>query len=213
MNKFQILPCAPSDEEKVQGGGYHAPLRSITDPALVIFFPIPEDSVNVINCFIAPETVDQLSIPGGVVGAYQMMTASWGESGRYVSGIIFDSEYDIEMEQEIVSPSLYLSDFDSGMIEGIVPVSVAQALVIASMNGYDVTVTSNLLMQLLPGISGIEQDDLPKKSANDYENDGFAPMEFPVDPALKATALKIVKNTKRDDEDSCDDEDSESSSG
>jgi len=186
MNKFVVLPCAEQENERYKG--YVSAFGMINDTTLVILIPVTEEAAKTINYALQPNE-DKQGVNMTLITSYKMMFDSWQASGRFVSGIIMDSEKD-EDGDEIISVKLFFSDTADGMIEGVLETSFVQAVILAAMFNLDIIFTTDILSKLLPGHGGDDDDDDDDGgSFPEIDDDG----DFPVDNDIIKIARDIIK--------------------
>jgi len=151
-------------------------LACVSDPTIVLFFPIPQNNANIINEIMKS---DELDPDQGVVGIYKTMLDSWKASDRYLSGVILDSAYDDESNEGTLLVRLVLSD-NQGAIDSLVKVNCIHSLILSALVGVDIIVDDELLEKVLPEIYGSQDDEEEKESV------------YPEDKELLRTVAKIM---------------------
>lgn len=202
MNKFLVFPCI--DRERDEDDEYKGKVVSFansTNISFMLFFPIADQYANLINYSLNKESNPSLDMQ--LFSVYQTMLDSWKAGDRYLSGILFDLEFDEEYSEEIIAPSLIISDA-MGNVDAILKVNFVHAVMLAAMERKEVMVTNELLNQLLP----MDEDD-------DEEFQGFERSEppqdqdrLPNDKNIVDIARSIMSERGRgaDEEDEGDDE-------
>ena len=190
MNKFLVFPCIEQSEDD----GYQGPvvsLASTSNLTFALFFPIAEEYANLINYMLKKEEVEGLDFQ--LMSVYQTMVDSWKAGDRYLSGIVMDIIYDVHAEEDIISPTIILSD-SLGNVDAVLNVSFVHAVMLAAMERKELLVTNELLEKLLPmpehDDEGNEETPEPKKDS-----------KFPVDKQILEIARNIMNDKKKDSDD------------
>lgn len=156
MNRFSIVSCV--NLEKAENGycGPAIALGCVTDPSLVLFFPITAEKADILNYLIKD---GDYGINTEVIGLYKTMIDSWTSSNQFLSGIILDCTYDQELNDDIMDVTLSLSNSTSGLLESVVHVNFVNSMILAAMRDIEVIVTMKLLNKLLPEENEENEDE------------------------------------------------------
>ena len=181
MGKFIVYSCSKVSSEDT-GQDYNGDvviLSCVSDPSLMLFFPITEINANLLS-FVLDDNSD-FDIDTSTIGIYQTMLNSWRASDRYLSGIIMDIVYNPEMNDYVMDVKLAVSD-KMGALDSVVRVNFVHAILLSVMEELGIIVTDELLTRLAPDAEEYDEESgiLEKKS----------PDRFPKDKNI----LKIVRD-------------------
>lgn len=197
MNKFLVFPCIK--QEGIEGReGYSGPVVSLANASnvsFVLFFPVSEENASLINYVLEKPPSKQTINAGSVLGIYKTMIDSWSAGERFLSGILMDTEYDEEIEQEVINVRLVISD-EHGSVDSVVKTNFIHAILLAAMERKEVLVSNELLSKLLPKTQdeemdedededGIEEDVKEVKDVKDVK-------KLPVDREILEIAKRIM---------------------
>ena len=186
MNRFQVFSCVDFEED-----GYDGPvvaLGCVADPTFMLFFPITKEQGKVINYVLNSD--EEYDINSKVLGIYKTMLDSWSAGDRFLSGVIMDSVYDPEDEEDILMIRIALSDH-TGSLDSLVRVNFLHAILLASMERADIIVSDSCLARMMPHN---EDDDNEKRIHKKRHN----PKEFPEDKDIIGIAKKIMSGKIKD---------------
>lgn len=200
MNKFLVFPCIKQDIDN----GYSGPvvmLACASNISFVLFFPISEENASMLNYVLENPPEKQNINIGSTLGVYKAMLDAWSAGDRFLSGILLDTEYDMESKQEVISARLVISN-EGGPVDSIVKVNFVHAILLAAMDRKEILVTKYLLSKLVPihgknseedeeddGGDGSVQSKSPKRSNKEESLD---PKAFPIDKEILDLAKKIM---------------------
>jgi len=157
-------------------------MTCITDPSFVLFFPLSRDNAKIINFVLKDDS--KYDINTNILGIYKTMINSWEATDRYLSGIIMDTIYSEEVEEEVLTVRLALADKE-GKLDSLVHVSFLHSVLLAAMEGVDIIVSDKLLSKMVPEES--------------KENAGkSSPPHFPEDKKIVDIARKIMGGKVKD---------------
>ena len=168
MNKFSVFPCIVQSND----AGYNGHVVSLVyniDSSLVLFFPIQEEVATTINFLLNPEKKpDNLDLQ--TLNVYTTMIKSWNSSGRYLSGILMDTQFDETLKEEMICVNLYLSSEESGEIEGVFEVSFTQGIIIAALEDMNILLSNDLINKIVPKEKNpfLDDDDDDEKNNGDF---------------------------------------------
>jgi len=183
MNRFRIFSCINFDEDDYDGPVVI--LACAVDPSFMLFFPITDEQAEVINHVLNSED-DSYDINSKVLGIYKTMIDSWKSSDRFLSGIIMDSIYDEESEDETLFIRLALSDHN-GELDSLVHVNFLHAILLAAMEKSDIVVSDQFLDKMMPAEEK-EERTIESKRKN-----------FPEDNDIMNIANKIMSGQVRNE--------------
>ena len=186
MNKFQLVKCI-----EVKEGEYDGPcviLACATDPSFCLFFPMSEENAKTVNLILNDEATVNL-------GIYKTMLDSWDLSGRYLSGIIMDTVFDEDVEDDILMARLALADHN-GVLDSIVPVNFVHAILLTAMTDSFIILTDNLLDAMMPEMD--DEDDEEEGPVNQMKNTPHFPEDKKIIDIAKNIMSGKVKNDKKD---------------
>jgi hypothetical protein len=187
MNRFQVTPCVNQSEISEDApDGLVLPLASEIENNCMLFFPIPDDVAAVINCLLEREDAGPKELQ--LIEVFKTMTKTWRSGDRFLSGILLDSTYDSELDEEILQTHIVLSSINDGYIESVSKINFVHAMIISVLESVDIMVSNELISKLLPDIFG--EDELDDDQLNENIEDLDYPESYPVDKDI----LKIVKN-------------------
>jgi len=178
MNKFLVLPCFDQTEED----GYQGTVVSLSNasnPSFMLFFPFDQEYAKLINIVLKKEE-EASKTDLHILSTYQTMVNSWKAGDRYLSGIVLDYEYDEELEEEIIAPTLVICD-SNGNVDALLKVNFVQSVILAALERKEMIVTDDLLQSLLPdeeSEEAIEEDEEKAK--------------FPIDRQILDIAKEIM---------------------
>jgi hypothetical protein len=184
MNRFQVMPCIDHSEVSEDAPeGLVLPLASEIENNCVLFFPIPDEIGTLINHLLEREEAGPQEI--ALIDVFKTMITTWRAGDRFLSGILLDSAYNFEFEEETLQVNITLSSVTDGFIEAVTKINFIHAMVISVLEGVDIMVSNELLNKLLPETVGEDEmsDDQFSEGIDDYAD------SFPVDEDI----LKIVK--------------------
>ncbi len=187
MNKFLVFPCVKQDEEVDGYNGTVVCLACITNISFVLFFPVSDSNAQLIN-YVLQDTKDN-NIDMHLLSVYKTMIDSWKAGNRYMSGIIMDALYDDESKEDIIAPTLIISD-SLGNVDTILNVDFVHAILLASMERKEIIVTDALIDKLLP----IDEDEDDEDEESEDKNN----QKFPVDKQILDIARDIMGGKKND---------------
>lgn len=176
MNKFLVFPCIDRERDDDDDDDYKGKVvafANATNVSFMLFFPIADQYANLINYSLNKENNPHLDMQ--LFSVYQTMLDSWKAADRFLSGILFDLEFDEDNGEEIIAPSLIISDA-MGNVDAILKVNFVHAVMLAAMERKEVMVTNELLNKLLPmdedeeELNGIERDE-PAQDQDRLPND------------------------------------------
>jgi len=185
MNKFYVFPSIKDDGTLQNYHGSILPLACTNNMSFVLFFPIPEHAAKLID-YILKENPKNYNINMDTIGVYKTMLDSWRVGGRFLSGIILDSSYDKESNEDIILAQLMVSD-ESGIMDSIVKVNFVTAVTLAALERQEVLVSSELLEKLMPSQDEDEEGD--KDIADEIDK---TKSKYPVDNDILEMAKKIM---------------------
>lgn len=202
MNKFNIFSCIEVREDDYEGPC--VVMACASDTAFMLFFPISKDNAKIISYVM--DGNDDYDINTHVLGIYKTMIDTWKSSDRYLSGIIMDSSYDEEMDEQVLMIRLALASSD-GQIDSLVRVNFLHAILIAAMEDVSLIVSDDLIEQMLPSDSPEDVEDeffdkrgrKSKSAQNDSEH--FVGDSNIVDIARKIMSGKIKERDNDKDSD------------
>ena len=145
MNKFSLFSCIDVKEGDYEGACLV--LSCCSDPSFMLFFPISNETAEIITYVL--ENKNGYNIDTKILGIYKTMVDSWRASDRYLAGIIIDSLYNPQMEDNILVIRLALADSGGGL-DSLVRVNFVHAVLLAAMEGADIIVSNELLYHMLP---------------------------------------------------------------
>lgn len=175
MNRFTVIKCTDVNEDGYKGSCVI--MASSTDPSFMLFFPINKENAKTINYVLKDNS--QFDINTNILGIYRTMIDSWYNSDRFLSGIIMDTIYDEELDDEVLMIRLALSD-TNGNLDSLVYVNFLHAILLAAMEKVDVIVSDKLLAQMMPDD---EKDENPATRPAPH---------FPEDKKIVDIAKKIM---------------------
>lgn len=189
MNKFIVLPCLDKEQrEEINQEdlyeGHVVPLANVHNPNFILFFPIDSEHAKLVNR-ILQEDYDQKDFSNSsILTVYHAMLNSWKAGGRYLSGILFNSDYDEVTQEDTILPTFIISD-SVGHVDSIVNVTFLNAIMTACLERKEIMVANVLLEKLMPDFNFEEEinedeDFFTKKQDN----------PFPIDRQI----LEIAKN-------------------
>jgi hypothetical protein len=187
MNKFELIKCI-----EVKEGEYDGPcviLSCATDPSFCLFFPMSEENAKTVNLILNDDATVNL-------GIYKTMLDSWDLSGRYLSGIIMDTVFDDDVEDDILMARLALADHN-GVLDSIVPVNFVHAILLAAMTDSFIILTDNLLDAMMPGTNE-DDDEEEEDPANQMKNTPRFPEDKKIIDIAKNIMSGKIKNDKKD---------------
>jgi len=178
MNKFLVLPCFAQTEEDGHQGTVVS-LSNVSNPSFMLFFPFDQEYAKLINIVLKKEE-EASKTDLHILSTYQTMVNSWKAGDRYLSGIVLDYEYDEELEEEIIAPTLVICD-SNGNVDALLKVNFVQSVILAALERKEMIVTDDLLQSLLPdeeSEEAIEEDEEKAK--------------FPIDRQILDIAKEIM---------------------
>jgi len=178
MNKFLVLPCFDQTEEDGHQGTVVS-LSNVSNPSFMLFFPFDQEYAKLINIVLKKEE-EASKTDLHILSTYQTMVNSWKAGDRYLSGIVLDYEYDEELEEEIIAPTLVICD-SNGNVDALLKVNFVQSVILAALERKEMIVTDDLLQSLLPdeeSEEAIEEDEEKAK--------------FPIDRQILDIAKEIM---------------------
>jgi hypothetical protein len=211
MNKFLVFPCLKKSENE----NYNGPVVMLSSEANIsfaLFFPVSEENSELINYILDTHPSKYNINDGNALGIYTTMIASWEAGNRHLSGILMDTEYDQELEQDLISTRLVISN-EHGDVDSIIRVNFIHAIIIAAMERREIMVTNALLDKLIPKdvdengneITDENEDEENNDNDNDDEDEdddktddrdkgnGKKPEhKYPVDKEILDIAKKII---------------------
>jgi len=193
MSRFIVYSCSKVSPEET-GHDYNgnvAILASVTDPSLLLFFPITEINAKLLS-FVMDED-SEFDIDTSTLGIYQTMTNSWESLDKYLSGIMMDIVYNPEVKDYVMDVKLAISN-KIGSLESIVTVNFVHAVLLSVMEGIPIIVTEELLHRLAPDHNEDEDEDededemdIPRKHYKDPKG------TFPKDENILNIVKKIME--------------------
>jgi len=214
MSKFVVLPCSNIEDDKsIDYDGHVVALASSSDVDLMVFFPVSMENARLINYVLEDE--NPYDINTDVLGVYQTMLDSWISGDSFLSGIIMDTIYSEEIEDNVVSVRLLLSSNRTGRIEGLVRVNFIHSIILAAMEKVEIIIDDDLLDRLIPGRSKdmeeyleddeddeeMEDEELPEMPPEKKDKNSVRKDAYPVDQNLIETARRIIGGKLRDEDD------------
>lgn len=179
--------------------GYTGPVVTLgctSNVSFVLMFPVSEDNANLIN-YILEHKPSEYNTDLNVLGIYKTMIDTWEEGGRYLSGIFFDMDEDLESKSDKISIKIIISDGDNGAVDSIIKVNFIHAILLAAMERKDIIVSGDLLKKMSP--HDIYNDGEENDEGNDNNDDGDDDpkidedaKKFPVDKDILDIAKKIM---------------------
>jgi len=182
MNRFSIISCVNLEKGE---NGYCGPaiaLGCVTDPSLVLFFPVSPEKADILNYLIKD---GEYGINTEVIGLYKTMIDSWSYSNQFLSGIILDCEYEKELQDDIMYVTLSLSNSVSGLLESVVNVNFVNSIILAAIQDIEVIVTMKLLNKLLPEEDEVEDEEVENNIKHN-----------PIDPKVVINNGKFPEDSK-----------------
>jgi len=182
MNKFGIFDCADLKEKDYQG--FCVVLACISDPNLMLFFPIPKEHAKTLKSILesdGPPDFNNVNL-----GVYKTMIDSWTASDRFLSGILFDVVWSEEAKDEVIQIKLAISDI-TGHLDGIVPCNFLHAILLAAMDGTEIIISDKLLSKMLPN-----DEECPMHKEQNQKH------SFPEDKKIMSIAKKIMTGKIKD---------------
>ena len=180
LNKFYIIKA-----EMSKNPDYNGPcvvMACAADNGFYLFFPINEESASIINYVLDDENKEKYDINTNILGIYKTMIDSWDASNRYLSGVLMDTYWDDEAEEDSLSISLAVSD-NHGEIDGLVPVNFLHAVVLASMEKVAFIIDDKLITKMMP-----------KEESQEYSDQNVS---FPEDKKIMNIAKTIMSGKTR----------------
>ena len=178
MNKFSVLSCVNvgdlerdvNDAEAPIEFEYDKPLvvlSCVADPTFLLFFPISEENSKTIRYILSNQQYDSNT---NILGIYRTMIDSWAAGDRNLSGIIFDSVYDKDRQDDILKIRLALCH--NGMLDSLVNVNFVHAVLLSAIERVDIIISEELLSKLAPigrGESSGQMDSfVPSEDEEDF---------------------------------------------
>ncbi len=187
MNKFSILSCV-----NVKENGYDGPcviLSCTADPSFMLFFPMTEENGKIINYVMNGK--NEYDINTNILGIYRTMIDSWNSSGRYLAGIVMDSNHIGDKNEYELIIRLALCDH-IGNIDSLVRVNFLHAILLAAMEEVDIIVSEDLIAQMLP-TKDLEDSNLFERDDEEEGEDGddFEPLDENISRRLSKGKKKI----------------------
>ena len=183
MNKFNVVKCIDMKESDYDGPCVI--LACASDPTFLLFFPINKENSKMINYVLDKNS--KYDINTNILGIYKTMVDSWKSADRFLSGIIMDTIWDDDVEEDILSIRLALAD-QNREIDSIVHVNFLHAILLAAMEDVGIIVSDKLLSKMMPDDENNEKDKSKKKS----------PTHFPEDKKIVDIAKKIMSGKIKD---------------
>lgn len=174
MNRFRMGKCIDIKEE-----GYDGPsvvLSCVSDPEFQLFFPVPKDSASIINFVMDDNKYD---VNTGILGIYMTMLNSWKSTDKYLSGVLMDSFYNKDLDDDALTVRLALSDVE-GDLDSLVNVNFLHAVVLAAMEKVDIIISESLLNKM----TSDENDEIKEEDKNEQR--------FPEDKKIVGIVRKIM---------------------
>jgi hypothetical protein len=185
MNRFEIVECIDVKEKDYEGTCII--MACMTEPDLMLFFPISKDNSKMINYVMQEDS--KYDINTNILGIYKTMLDSWASTDRYLSGIIMDSVISEVSKEEILTVKLALAD-PNGDLDSLIQVSFLHAIVLGAMTGTSVIVSDKLLEKMMP------EDDEEYHPKVKSKNNNQA--HFPEDKKIVDIAKKIMSGKIKD---------------
>ena len=182
MNKFGIFACEEIKENDYNG--FCIILGCLSDPSLVLSFPIPKESAKLLNYIIE----DKHAVDGNaeVLSIYKTMIDTWTASDRFLSGVLFDVTYNEEAKEEALMIKLVISDV-SGHVDAVVPCNFLHAILLSAMEGIEIIISDKLLYKMLPS----DEEECPHHKDTKTQH-------FPEDKKIMSIAKKIMGGKIKD---------------
>ena len=181
MNRFTVLSCIDEDEEQSTHDGPVVALGSCSEPNILLLFPITKENSAIIKYVLNGE--GDFDINTNILGIYKTMVDSWKTADKYLCGIIVDTIYDQELDDDVIFIRLALAD-DNGELDSLVHINFVHGVLLAAMEKIDLIFSDNVLGKLIPSEEKIFED--LNLSGSDNPNPDS---NFPEDKNL----LNIVK--------------------
>jgi len=182
MNKFSVLKCIEMKESDYDGPCVI--LACVSDPSFLLFFPLNKDSSKMINYVLDKNS--KYDINTSVLGIYKTMVDSWRASDRFLSGILMDAVWNAELNEDVLSIRLAISD-KSGEIESMVHVNFVHGVLLAAMEDVGVIVSDRLLSKMMPDSENNSKETRKKNTPH-----------FPEDKKIVDIAKKIMSGKIKD---------------
>lgn len=209
MSKFVVLPCSNVEDDKsIDYDGHVVALASSSDVNLMVFFPVSPENAHLINYVLNEDS--PYDIDTDILGVYQTMLNSWISNDSFLSGVIMDTIYSEEIEENVVSVRLVLSSNRTGRIEGLVRVNFIHSIILAAMEKIEIIIDDELLDRLIPGREREEYAEMDEEDEDDMSDMSDEEMEepkpsqkkpSPIDQNLIETARRIISGKLRDEDD------------
>lgn len=185
MNKFEVVKCIDMKESDYDGPCII--LGCVSNPEVLLFFPINKDNSKMINYVLDKNS--EYDINTNILGIYRTMIESWSAADRFLSGIIMDAVWDDEVEEDILSIRLAISDHN-GEIDGMVHVNFLHAMLLSAMEDVGIIISDKLLSKMIPEDDEDDDDDNKTKKKK--------PPSFPEDKKIVDIAKKIMSGKTKD---------------
>jgi len=193
MIRFQILPCVEQSQlenpEVAEYDGMVLPLISEANNNCVLFFPVVKEIALTVNSVLGQVDKEQVSNEN-VIEIYKTMIDTWAAAEQFLSGIIMDTAYDNNLQEEIVTVSLILSSIQDGYIEAIVKVNFVHAIMIAVLEGLEIMISLDLLNKIMPNVW--ESGEASNNLEDSFPEQNNEQQQFPVDQNILDIAKKIM---------------------
>jgi len=194
MNKFLVFPCV---EQSGEGeGGYKGPVvpfASTANVTFMLFFPIAKEYSYLINFLLKKEDSTKANMQ--LLAVYQTMVNSWKAGDRYLSGIVMDTKYDEDGEEDIITPTLIICD-SSGNVDAVLNVNFVHAVMLGAMERKEILVTNELLNKLMPPT---KDDDDESDEEEETEVPDRHKNKFPIDKDILDIAKNIMNGKNKGD--------------
>jgi|SaaInlV_100m_DNA_2_1039680.scaffolds.fasta_scaffold09804_2 hypothetical protein len=189
MNRFHVHPCVPHaeiSEEDVEG--FVLPLASEIENNCILFFPVPDEDGILINHLLELDEAGQQQVE--LIEVFKTMIKTWKSGDRFLSGILLDSKYNAEIDEENLQVNVILSSGNDGFIEAVTKMNFIHAMIISVMEGIDIMVSDELLAKLVPDVFGEDEmeDDQFHEGLDGLEESN----EAPIDQNILDIAMKIM---------------------
>ena len=115
MNRFHVHPCVPHaeiSEEDVEG--FVLPLASEIENNCILFFPVPDEDGILINHLLELDEAGQQQVE--LIEVFKTMIKTWKSGDRFLSGILLDSKYNAEIDEENLQVNVILSSGMMGLL-------------------------------------------------------------------------------------------------
>ena len=202
VNKFVLVSCIKLDNgEEVGHDGPVVVLANTMDPSFALFFPVSKENASIINYVL--ENEGEYDIDTDILGVYKTMINSWRAGDRFLSGLIMDSVYDEEKEEDVMMIRLALVDNRNGTLDSLVHVNFVHGMLLAAMEKTEIIIGEKILEKLMPEIDDDDDEDEDetegvsiKKKINKKK---VKKHDFPEDKNLLEIVKKIMNsNIKKD---------------